>query len=124
VCRVIGSTQQTPSTDAEKALDPVHALTRHAHARRLGVSLDRHEPAAEGVVARGEVAARAGAHQWCVGFDGRGGKAVADMQGVGGGEQHFGSPLVRSISRVMHRAAPRRSNSFRSVNVSQTDGDR
>jgi len=104
-CRVIGSTQQTPSTDAQKPLDPVHALARHAHAGRLGVALDRHKSAAEGVVSRGEVAAGAGAHQGCVGFDGRGSDAVADMQGVGGGEQHFGSPLVRSISRVMHRAA-------------------
>ena len=111
-----------PASDAEQALDPVHALSRDEHLVATLGSLHGHERAAEGVIARGEVAAGTGAHERGVGgVD----AAVAGMKRVDRGEDHGRVSVVgRSISLVLHRNGPRRPCTFRSVNVSRTDGDR
>jgi hypothetical protein len=89
--------QKAPSTDAEQALDPIHALARDGRVAALGLTLHRDQRAAEGVVARDEVATRAGADQWRVDWVGM--KAVADIQRVGRVVKHLEAPLgfVRSV---------------------------
>ena len=89
--------QQAPSADAKQALDPIHALARDGHVTSLRVALHRHQRAAEGVVARDEVATRSGADEWRVGWVRM--KAVADIQRVGRVVKHLEAPLgfVRSV---------------------------
>jgi hypothetical protein len=89
--------QQAPSADAKQALDPIHALARDGHVTSLRVALHRDQRAAEGVVARDEVATRSGADEWRVGWVRM--KAVADIQRVGRVVKHVEAPLgfVRSV---------------------------
>jgi len=89
--------QQAPSADAKQALDPIHALARDGRVTSLRVALHRHQRAAEGVVARDEVATRSGADEWRVGWVRM--KAVADIQRVGRVVKHVEAPLgfVRSV---------------------------
>jgi hypothetical protein len=89
--------QQAPSADAKQALDPIHSLARDGHVTSLRVALHRDQRAAEGVVARDEVATRSGADEWRVGWVRM--KAVADIQRVGRVVKHVEAPLgfVRSV---------------------------
>jgi len=89
--------QQAPSADAKQALDPIHWLARDGHVTSLRVALHRDQRAAEGVVARDEVATRSGADEWRVGWVRM--KAVADIQRVGRVVKHVEAPLgfVRSV---------------------------
>jgi hypothetical protein len=91
--------QQAPSADAKQALDPIHALARDGRVTSLRVALHRHQRAAEGVVARDEVATGSGADQWRVSGGRVWMKAVADMQRVGWVVKHLEAPLgfVRSV---------------------------
>jgi len=92
-----------PSTDAEQALDPVHALPNvRQRVGRLG-ALHGDERAAERVIARREVAAGAGADQGGVGGVEA---AAASMERVDRGEDH-GSGL-RCWSFDQSRAASER----------------
>ena len=75
----------TPAADAEQALDPVHALWRDEHLVAALAALHGDQRAAEGVVARGEVATGTGANERSIGgVD----SAVAGMERVDRGEDH------------------------------------
>jgi hypothetical protein len=93
--------QEAPAADAEQALEPVHAPARDHRATGLGVALDRHERVAEGVVARDEVAARAGADKRSVVRIGGSDRLVAGMVRVA---QHGGLlGVVRSVECCIGR---------------------
>jgi hypothetical protein len=77
--RVGGMATQVPAADAEKALEPVHALSDHRGLSRLRIALHGDDRGAKGVVSRDEVPAGAGADQRRAGDGGRGLDAVADM---------------------------------------------
>jgi hypothetical protein len=77
------------------------------------------------VVPRDEVATRSGADQRLVGGVVVLGDSVSGMTGWLAERVHGRSPVwVVSISLFMDRSGPAEICSFRSVDVSQTDGDR
>ena len=98
--RVGGVAAEVPAADAQKALDPVHALSHHGGLAGLRVALHGDDRRAQRVVARDEVAAWACADERCA--RGRGGwrDAVADMGGASGVVQH-GSLLLGVVRSVV-----------------------
>jgi len=122
----IGSlTKQAPAADAEQPLDPVDTLAHDGRVARIGLPLHRDERRAEGVVARAEVAARTRADEWSIAGGRKGMDSAAGMNRSCGVVKHLGASLWgRSISLMLDRTGPVRGCRFRSVNVSQTDGDR